>query len=139
MPFLLNLNYFLVEHCIYNFIHMSGVRVGQERCHSKRTILELYIRSQRGHLFRFIEYRHWMAPFLFWFNICSTYTGSFLDIVIIVTGWAFIMRFNQIADRLQLLEGHVRMYNVLIAVYNGWHHAPHLFICPSSINNFRKL
>lgn len=97
----------LAEHFVYNLIHMSGVHMGQERCHSNKSILELFLRSQRGHLFRYIGYRHWMAPFLVWLNICATYTGSYTDVLIIVTGWAFIMRFNQITDRLRLLEPHV--------------------------------
>lgn len=95
---------------------MSGVKEGQRRCNSSRGIVELFLRSQRGHLFRFIGYRQWMAPILIWFNICFTYTGSYSDIVIIVTGWAFIMRFNQITDRLRLLEPHVR--NTLCVDYS---------------------
>lgn len=87
---------------------MSGVQMGQQRCESTRSILELFLRSQHSHIFRFVEYHHWMAPFMLWYNICFTYTGSFMDTVIVVTGWAFIIRFNQITDRLRLLHRNVR-------------------------------
>ena len=39
-----------MEHVVYNGINLSGVQMGQTRCQSSRSILELYLRSQRGHL-----------------------------------------------------------------------------------------
>lgn len=95
---------------------MSGVKMGQERCNSPRSILELFLRSQRSHVFRFIDYSPWMAPFMIWSNICFTYTGSFMDSLIIVIGWAFIMRFNQISDRLRLLQRHVRTSGYVLTI-----------------------
>lgn len=99
---------FLVEHIFYNFINMIGAQMRKEECQSARGTLELFFRSQRGHVFRFIAFKEWMVPLLFWINICFTLTGSFMDTLIAVTGWSFIVRFNQISDRLRQLDRHVR-------------------------------
>lgn len=100
---------FAVEHLFYNFINMIGVQERQDYCKSARDTIELFFRSQRGHLFRYIAYSKWMPPLLFWINVCFTMTAAFTDTLIVVTGFSFIMRFNQISDRLRQLERHVRI------------------------------
>lgn len=109
---------------------MAGIQMGKERCESNRSVIELYLRSQRAHFYRYVEYRSWMAPFMVWLSVCYTYPGAYLDTLIVINGWALIKYFNLITERLRILEPYVR---IIGQVCNcgpfAWHGTQHLSSC----------
>uniref|UniRef100_A0A1B0EUR7 Gustatory receptor n=1 Tax=Lutzomyia longipalpis TaxID=7200 RepID=A0A1B0EUR7_LUTLO len=95
----------MIEYSLYLCVAFIGIYYTLEICpDSSVGILEIFFKSQRSHIFMWIKFHTWMTPFLTLVNMSLTFCWTYLDLFIMASGLALATRFNQITQRLKIMQ-----------------------------------